>query len=56
MGKIMNNKQVIVYGVLKSTNNLRSIYVRHIHFKKLMKFQKFIEIFHCCLNRLRNKK
>ena len=37
-------------------NDLKSIFVGHIHFKKLMKFQKFIEIFHCCLSRLRNKK
>ena len=28
----------------------------HIHFKKLTKCQKFIEIFHYCLTRLRNKK
>ena len=56
LGKIMNNKQVIVYGLLESTNDLRSIFVGHIHFKKLMKFRKFIEIFHCCLTRLRNKK
>ena len=26
----------------------------HIHFKKLIKFRKFIEIFHCCMTRLRN--
>ena len=38
----MNNKQVLVYGILES------------HFKKLIKFQKFIEIFHCCMDRLRN--
>ena len=52
----MNNKQVLVYGMLETTNDLRSIFVGHILFKKLMKFRKFIEIFHCCLNRLRNKK
>ena len=54
--KIMNNKQVLFYGVIESTNDLRSIFVGHIHFKKLMKLRKFIEIFHCCLTRLRNKK
>ena len=50
----MNNKQVLVYGLLESTNDLRSIFVGHIHFKKLMKFRKFIEIFHCWMTRLRN--
>ena len=30
--------------------------MRHVLFKKLMKFQQFLEIFHCCLTRLRNKK
>ena len=40
----------------ESTNDLRSIFVGHIHFKKLIKFQKFSEIFHCCITRLRNKK
>ena len=52
----MSNKQVLVYGLLESTNDLRSIFVRHILFKKLLKFRKFLEIFHCCLTRLRNKK
>ena len=41
----MNNKQVLVYEVLESTNDLRSMFVVHINFKKLMKFWKFIEIF-----------
>ena len=41
----MNNKQVLGYGLLESTNDLRSIFVGHIHSKKLMKFRKFIEIF-----------
>ena len=50
----MSNKQVLVYGVLESTNNLRSVFEGHIYFKKLMKFRKFIEIFHCCMTRLRN--
>ena len=44
LGKIMNNKQVIVYGLLESTNDLRSIFVEHIYFKKLMKLQKCVEI------------
>ena len=50
----MSNKQVLVYGVLESTNDLRSVFVGHIHFKKLTKFRKFIETFHCCMTRLRN--
>ena len=45
----MSNKLVLVYGMLESTNDLKSVFVGHIHFKKLMKFQKFIEIFHCCI-------
>ena len=36
--KIMNKKQVLVYGVLESTNDLRSVFVRHIHYKKPKKF------------------
>ena len=35
----MNNKQVLVYGLLESTNDLRSISVRHIHFKKLQEIR-----------------
>ena len=31
------NKQVLVYGGLESANDLRSAFVGHIHFKKLMK-------------------
>ena len=34
----MKNKQVLVYGLLQSINDLRSNFVGHIHFKKLMKF------------------
>ena len=34
----MSNKQVIAYGVLVSTNDLRSIFVGHVHFKELMKY------------------
>ena len=45
----MSNKQVVVYGVLESTSDLRGVFVGHIHFKKLMKFRKIIEIFHCCM-------
>ena len=50
----MMNKQVLVYGLLESTNDLRSIFVGHIHFKKITKFQNFIEIFYCGMTRLRN--
>ena len=52
----MNNKQVLVYGLLELKNDLRSIFVGQIHFKKLMKFRKYVEIFYCWLTRLRNKK
>ena len=31
------NKNVLVYGGLESANDLRSAFVGHIHFKKLMK-------------------
>ena len=34
LSKIMNNKQVFVYGVFASTNDWRTILVGHIHFKK----------------------
>ena len=40
----MNNKQVLIYGLLESTNDLRSIFVGQIHFKKLMKFQKYFTV------------
>ena len=40
MSKIMNNKQVLVYGLSESANDLRSIFVEHIHLKKLVKFRK----------------
>ena len=49
----MSNK-VLIYGVLESTNNLRSVFVGHIHFKKVMKFRKLIKIFHFSMARLRN--
>ena len=57
LSTIMNNKQSTRLWIVKvSTNDLRSIFVGHIHFKKLMKFRKFIQMFHCWLTRLRNKK
>ena len=37
----------------QQTSTCWSVFVGHIHFKKLMKFRKFIEIFHCCVTRLR---
>ena len=52
----VNNKHVLIYGVLESTNDLRIVFVGHICFKKFLKSRKFIEIFHCCMARLRNKK
>ena len=45
LSKVMNSKHVLVYGVLETANDLRSIFVGHIHFKKLTKFWKFIKIF-----------
>ena len=42
--KIMNNKKVLVNGLFESTNDLRSVFVGHIHFRKLMKFRNFIII------------
>ena len=41
----MNKKQVLVYGVLEPTNDLRSVFVGYIRFKKLTKFRKFVETF-----------
>ena len=52
----MNNKQVLVYGVLESSNDLRKVFVGYVHFKKLMKFRQFIEIFHCWMTRPSYKK
>ena len=40
--------------VLESIFDLRSVFLGHINFKKLMKFREFIGIFHCCMTRLRN--
>ena len=37
----------------QQTSTCWSVFVGHIHFKKLLKFRKFIEIFHCCVTRLR---
>ena len=54
LSKIISHKQVLVHRVLESTNDLRSVFVGNIHFKKLMKFRKFIEIFHCCITSFRN--
>ena len=56
LNKVMNNEKLLTYELLESTNDLRGILVGHIHFKRLMKFREFIEIFHGCLTRLRNKK
>ena len=44
LSRIRSNKQVLVYEVLESTNDFKSIFVGYIHLKKFMKFQKFIEI------------
>ena len=38
----MSNKQVLTYGLLELTNDLRRIFEGQVHFKKLMKFRKFI--------------
>ena len=37
LSKIMNNKQVLIYGVLE--------FVRNIHFKKLIKLQNLLKYF-----------
>ena len=41
----MNNKQVLVheYELLESTNHLRSIFMGHIHLKKLMNFENLLK-------------
>ena len=41
----MNSKQALVYGVLESRNDLRSVFVGQIRFKKLMKFQNLLKYF-----------
>ena len=41
----MDKKQVLVYRVLESTIDLRSVFVGHVHFTKFMKFQKLIKAF-----------
>ena len=46
LSKIMNNKQVLVYGVLGSRNDLRSIFIGHTHFKKLLRIYWNISLLH----------
>ena len=41
----MNNKQVLVYGLLESTSDWGSVFVGHIHFKKLMNFENLLKYF-----------
>ena len=43
----MNDKQVLFheYELLESTNNLRSIFMGHIHLKKLMNFENLLKYF-----------
>ena len=42
----MDSKQVLAYGALESTtHNLRSVFVRHTHFKKIMKFESLLQYF-----------
>ena len=41
----MDNKQVLAYGALESTHDLRSVFVRHTHFKKIMKFESLLQYF-----------
>ena len=50
----MGNKQVLVYGVLETTNDLRSLFAGHINFKKPFEFHSFSEIFYCDMTRLRH--
>ena len=45
LSKIMNNKQVLIYGVLESTIDLRSIFVGHINFRKLLNFENWSKCF-----------
>ena len=45
LSKIMNNKQVLIYGVLESTIDLRSIFVGHINLKKLLNFENWSKCF-----------
>ena len=40
---------------LQSTNGLRNDFVRHIPFKRPIKFQKFIKVFRCCMDCFKNK-
>ena len=41
----MNNKQVLIYGLLESTSDLGRVFVGHIHFKKLMNFENLLKYF-----------
>ena len=41
----MNNKQVLVYEVLESKNDLRSFLVGHIHCNNLWNFKKLLKYF-----------
>ena len=47
---IMNNVQVLVYGVLESVRDPRNIFVGHSHLKNCLKHPNFIEIFCSCVN------
>ena len=40
LSKIVKKKQVLVYGVLESTNDLRRVYVRYIHSKRTYEISK----------------
>ena len=42
---------MLVYGFLESKKCSKNISTGHKFFKKFLKFQNFIEIFHCCLTR-----
>ena len=41
----MNNKHVLDYGLLESTNYLGSIFVGHSHFKKVRNVEKLLKYF-----------
>ena len=41
----MNNKQVLVYGLPESTNDLRKIFVGHIHLRNLWNFENLLKYF-----------
>ena len=52
----MNSIQMRVHGFLESNKTLRNAFEGQKHFKKLLVFPNFIEIFYCCMTKLRNKK